>query len=88
MISLELLVARYPRLDPGQVQQWLIEGMVRAEPGPAFTEMDVARVGLILELRDELDLGEAALPVVLSLLDQLYALRRELAVLRGSALPA
>jgi chaperone modulatory protein CbpM len=33
-------------------------------------------VRLIRELRDELAVNEEALPVVLSLLDQLYALRR------------
>ena len=38
----------------------------------------MARVRLILELRDEFDVNEAALPVVLGLLDQLYDLRRRL----------
>ncbi len=85
MITLDILVARFPALDAGQLQVWIAEGMLKAEPGPAFTEIDVARIALILELRDELELDEAALPVVLSLLDQLYALRRELAVLRGGA---
>ena len=79
MITLDLLLARFSGLQVQQLEVWISEGLLRAEPGPVFTEMDVERVALILELRDELDLGEAALPVVLSLLDQLYALRRELA---------
>ena len=87
MITLEILVARFPGLDLGQLQEWIAEGMLRAEPGPIFTEIDVARIALILELRDELALDDAALPVVLSLLDQLYALRRELAALRGTTPP-
>lgn len=84
MITLDILVARFPGLDLGQLQGWIAEGMLRAEPGPSFTEIDIARIALILELRDELALDDATLPVVLSLLDQLYALRRELAALRGA----
>ena len=84
MITLDLLVARFPALDQAQLQEWIAEGMLRAEPGPSFTEIDVARIALIIELRNELALDDAALPVVLSLLDQLYTLRRELAALRGA----
>ena len=87
MITLDLLVARFPALDQAQLQEWIAEGMLRAEPGPSFTEIDVARIALIMELRDELALDDAALPVVLSLLDQLYTLRRELAALRGAPPP-
>jgi len=47
----------------------------------AFSDIDVARVHLILELRDQLDVDEDALPVVLLLLDQLYDLRRQVRVL-------
>jgi chaperone modulatory protein CbpM len=43
-----------------------------------FQEIDVARVRLIQELHDDLGVNEDALPVVLSLLDQLYDLRRRL----------
>lgn len=84
MITLDLLVARFPALDQAQLQEWIAEGMLRAEPGPSFTEIDVARIALIIELRNELALDDAALPVVLSLLDQLYTLRREIAALRGA----
>ncbi len=82
MMTLDLLLARFTSLRVQQVEVWINEGLLRAEPGPVFTEMDVERVALMLELRDELEVGEVALPVVLSLLDQLYALRRELAGLR------
>jgi chaperone modulatory protein CbpM len=84
VITLDLLVARFPALDQAQLQEWIAEGMLRAEPGPSFTEIDVARIALIIELRNELALDDAALPVVLSLLDQLYTLRREIAALRGA----
>jgi len=43
--------------------------------------VDVARVRLIAELR-ELRMDEEAMPVVLSLLDQLYAARRRMRLLQ------
>ena len=87
MITLDILVARFPGLEAGQLQEWMAEGMVRSEPGPSFTEIDVARIALMMELREDLALDDAALPVVLSLLDQLYTLRRELAALRATTPP-
>jgi len=46
--------------------------------GYVFHEVDVARVRLIVEMKRELALDEEAIPLVLRLLDQLYALRRRL----------
>jgi chaperone modulatory protein CbpM len=46
-----------------------------------FDEMDLARVRLISELRNDLGVNEDAIPVVLRLLDQVYSLRRALAEL-------
>ena len=43
-----------------------------------FEEVDVARVRLIVELRDALAVEEESIPVVLDLLDQLHATRGEL----------
>jgi chaperone modulatory protein CbpM len=40
-----------------------------------FLEIDVARVRLIHDLRRSMDIAEETMPVVLSLLDQVYALR-------------
>ena len=51
------------------------------EPGPVFDEVDLARIRLVRELRDDLGLDEGAIPVVLSLVDQLYGVRRELRAL-------
>jgi chaperone modulatory protein CbpM len=68
MITLDILRARFTALREDDLQRWIGEGHVR----------DVERVRLILELRDVMQVNEEALPVVLSLLDQLYALRRRL----------
>ena len=49
-----------------------------------FHEIDVARVRLIHDLRRDMDVGEDAVPLVLSLLDQVYELRSRLrSVLRA-----
>jgi chaperone modulatory protein CbpM len=64
-----------------RLRTWVRRGWVRPEQrgrGYAFREVDVARIRLVCELRDELNIGEEAMPVVLSLLDQVYGLRREL----------
>ncbi|WP_198370167.1 chaperone modulator CbpM [Roseomonas rosulenta] len=81
MITLDVLCARFTRLDPDDLRRWIAEGHVRCEVeagAPCFREIDVERVRLILELRHDLAVNEEALPVVLSLLDQIYALRRRL----------
>ena len=81
MITLDILCARFATLSPEDLQRWIAEGHVRGEAAEGtlcFREIDVERVRLILELRDELAVNDDALPVVLSLLDQLYALRRRL----------
>lgn len=81
MITIETLCVRYRGLTHELLQHWIELDWVRADGGPGqylFQEIDAARVGLILELREQLQLGEEALPVVLSLLDQLYEERRRM----------
>ena len=81
MISIEVLIGRCSGLERHVLERWIAQDWVRPDAHNgvfAFRDIDVARVRLILELRDELDVGEAALPVVLLLLDQLYDLRRQL----------
>ena len=78
MITIDLLCARFTALSPGEVRRWVAEGLLRPEQGDVFAEIDVERVRLILDLRDTLDVNEEALPVVFGLLDQIYALRRQL----------
>ena len=88
MITLDILCARFARLDPDDLRRWIAEGHVRAEvrdEGLVFQEIDAERVRLILDLRQAMAVNEEALPVVLSLLDQVYALRRRLRDL-GAAL--
>ncbi len=87
MISIEVLVAQLPGLQRQDVERWVAFEWVRPD-GPAgqygFRAVDVARVRLIRELRDTMQVNEEALPVVLSLLDQLYDLRRRMRELGGA----
>ena len=81
MIDVELLFARISRLDPRELDRWVSMAWVRTEAGGdgyLFREIDVARVALIRELADDMKVGDEALPVVLSLLDQLYDARRRM----------
>jgi chaperone modulatory protein CbpM len=71
-------------LAEAEIHRWVEQRWLRpggAPGGWVFQEVDVARVRLIVELRD-LALDEEAMPVVLSLLDQLHATRRQLRLLQ------
>jgi chaperone modulatory protein CbpM len=84
MISIDALVALCAPLERPVLERWIADDWVRPDRRDGeytFAEIDVARVRLILELRDQMDVNEAALPVVLLLLDQLYDLRRQMRVL-------
>lgn len=81
MITIEVLCAQVSGLRPQDLDRWVDNAWVRPD-GEAgrylFRDIDVARVRLIVELRDVMQVNEEALPVVLSLLDQVYALRRRM----------
>lgn len=71
-------------LGADELTIWIESGWVCPEetiPAPKFSAVDVARVRLIHECIYELGVEIDTLPLVLSLLDQVYGLRRELAVL-------
>ncbi|WP_149535628.1 hypothetical protein [Siccirubricoccus phaeus] len=80
MITLDDLLRQVPGVPPAEVTLWVERRWLLAEAAPgggwAFTEMDVARCRLLAELRITLELEEEVMPLVLSLLDQLYDARR------------
>jgi chaperone modulatory protein CbpM len=81
MISIDVLVTRLSGLQREDVERWIAEQWVRPDREAGryvFREIDVARVRLIQELRSDMNINEDALPVVLSLLDQIYDLRRRM----------
>jgi chaperone modulatory protein CbpM len=87
MIGFDSLLQEIDALDAAELTLWIDSGWVRPEGEPGnwlFHEVDVARVRLIVEIRHDLAIDAEAVPVVLSLLDQLYGLRRELGALCGA----
>jgi chaperone modulatory protein CbpM len=63
-----------------ELNRFVTEGWVAPETEDRFGEADLARVQLIVELRRDLAIDDEAIPLVLSLLDQVYTLRRQLRV--------
>ena len=85
MITVELLTRTIAGLEPSDLSRWIDNEWVRPDGAPGrwlFHDIDVARLRLIVELRYDLGVDETALPVVLSLLDQLYETRRQMLRLR------
>jgi chaperone modulatory protein CbpM len=86
MIRFAAVVQSIPGLTEETLRAYVTAAWVRPaqrDGEPLFSEADLARLRLIQDLRDALEVEERTVPLVLSLLDQLYATRRELrAVLR------
>ncbi len=81
----EVLIAF--EVEGGDLRAWIEQDWVRPlRQGEQwhFDELDVARLQLICELKRELAVNDEAVPVVLELLDQLYATRATLAQLRAA----
>lgn len=82
------VTALFSDLSQVELVRWVEQGWVIPDAeGTAyvFREIDVARVRLIHDLRRDMDLGEDAVSLVLSLLDQIYELRSQLkAALRAA----
>jgi chaperone modulatory protein CbpM len=69
-------------LSPAELTACLKAGWVvpdERQGARRYLTIDVARIRFIHELRGDLGLDDEAIPVVLSLVDQLHALRHELA---------
>jgi chaperone modulatory protein CbpM len=81
MITIEYLVEQLDGPSRRDIEQWISNDWVRPDGRPdhyAFRQIDVARVSLIHQLRGDMQVNEEALPIVLSLLDQLYDQRRRM----------
>jgi chaperone modulatory protein CbpM len=67
-------------LDFWLEQRWLIPEQTAA--GTNFSDVDVARARLILDLKADLGVNDEGVEVVLHLVDQLHGLRRALEQLK------
>lgn len=86
ILTLADVVVRLERVERLEVVSWVEHGWLRPARDaegeePVFGEVDLARAQLICELRHDLEVDEETLPLVLGLIDQLYAQRRRLSLL-------
>ncbi len=93
-MTLDQLCLEIAGLRVETLRQWIANDWVRPQGEPGvyrFEAIDVARVRLIVTLQVELNVDEEALPIVLSLLDQLHDSRRRMLLLQAAiddAVPA
>jgi chaperone modulatory protein CbpM len=81
MIAFEAVLTQIQGLDALVLERWIEARWVlpeRIADTYVFHDIDVARVHLIVELTRDMMIDEDAMPVVLNLLDQVYALRKRL----------
>ena len=81
MIAIDELLTRIVGVEHRELARWIDNRLVlptRAGHGWLFSEVDVARVELIVEIRREFAIDDEALSLVLGLMDQVYSLRRQL----------
>lgn len=81
MMRVDELLAAIAVLQRSDLELWIREELVAPQQEAEvliFSDMECARVRLICTLHYELEIEAGALPVVLSLIDQLYETRRRL----------
>jgi chaperone modulatory protein CbpM len=81
MMRFTAVIALFPDLRETELQAWVARGWVRPEgtdPDWIFADIDIARVRLIHDFRHTMDVQEETIPLVLSLLDQVYTLRSQM----------
>lgn len=78
------LLAQFEGLTVERLEVCVTEAWVRpamAEEGRVYDEVDLARIRLILDLSEDMMVNDDALPIILSLIDQVHALKRRLRAL-------
>ncbi len=81
MTRVEEILEQISALQQIDLAAWISEELIspQEEAGALlFSDMECARIRLICTLHYELEIDAEALPLVLSLVDQLYATRRRL----------
>ncbi len=67
------------RIDNLTLDQWLDDDLLapdRVENDLIFSEIDVARAHLILDLQNNMGVNNAGLSIILHLIDQMHSMRR------------
>ena len=87
MMTFDDIVDMIDPLHSSDLSLWITHGWVRPQDTDgylSFSQTDMARVRLIAECHYDLQIDVDAMPLVLSLLDQVYGLRRELSYLANA----
>ncbi|HJS84253.1 MAG TPA: chaperone modulator CbpM [Acetobacteraceae bacterium] len=77
-MHIEAVVALLGGIETAELLSWVERGWVQPDAAGAlweFREIDIARARLVRDLRRDMDVSDEAMPIVLSLLDQVYDLR-------------
>ena len=80
-MQITAVVAMFSGLPEQELTGWIERGWVQpetSESGWVFHDIDVARIRLVYDLRRAMEIDEETIPLVLSLLDQIYDLRARL----------
>lgn len=89
MTPMDTLLATITALQADDLQRWVRDALIAPEHIDQpweFAEPECARIRLICTLQYDLEVSSDALPVVLSLLDQLYRTRADLQALSQAVL--
>jgi chaperone modulatory protein CbpM len=81
MITENDLIELLDGLTRDELHRWIDFGWVQPDRSGetfVFAEIDCARVRLIRDVHDTMDVTDEVIPMILSLVDQVYGLRREL----------
>lgn len=87
-MQIAAVIALVPEVTADELTDWIERGWVLPAGEPpdwVFAEIDVARIRLLRDLRHAMGVEEETLPLVLSLLDQIYDLRRGLRAVLDAA---
>ena len=87
MIDQQEILIRVKGVSAVQLDFWVCEHWVRpAHSGRDFhfNEADIARVHLLHTLNNELEVGEEAMPIILSLIDQVHEMRAQMLTLSSA----
>ncbi len=83
MIKVEEFLLR-ARLERGSLETWVAAGWLvppQTEPELMFSDVDLARVQLIRDLREDFGVNDEGVSLVLHLVDQVHGLRRSMQAL-------
>ena len=90
MKTLTEVVLTIGRIERTELVRWVELGWVapsrsaETEAEPLFSDGDEARIRMICDLRQDMMVEEDTMPLVLSLLDRMYALRHQMNALTSA----